>query len=469
MRQAVRPLLAALCLSTSLSSARATEPPSPVGELQRSLLSGRGAADLATELATEVGPRLAGTPGDRRAVAWALAKLTELRFEAVRAEPVTVPHWERGEAAAEIVAPFPQRLAIAALGGSRGTPEHGIEAEVVATANLATLAELDPERVRGRIVYFSERALRTRDGSGYGKTVPLRSRGAIEAAQRGAVAVLIRSVGTDSSRLPHTGAMRTTFAGPAIPAAALSNADADLLEEVLRAGQPTTVRLRLTCRQLPDEQSANVVGEIRGRERPEEIVLLGAHLDSWDLGTGAQDDATGVGLVIEAARAIAALPQRPRRTIRVVLFANEEFGLSGAKGYAELHREEVGRHQAALESDLGSGRVYQLRSRAALEDADAQAELARLLAPLGVENDTTESASGGADLSPLRRLGVPVFDLAHDATRYFDVHHTADDTADKIVPGDLAQATAAFASAAWWLAERPGTLRRAPLEAEAAP
>lgn len=466
MRIPKRLPIAALFLAAPALAA-APRLPEPVASLQKTLLAGRGATDHATELATRVGPRSAGSEGDKRAVAWAEAKLRELGFENVRAEPVTVPHWERGESEGAILEPYRQHVALAALGGSVGTAEGGLEAEVVATENLASLAKLDPERIRGRIVYFGERMIRARDGGGYGKTVEIRSRGALEAQKLGAVAVLIRSVGTDSSRLPHTGATTQEPAPAAIPAAALSNADADLLEEMTKSGRPIRFRLRMSCRVLPDEPSANVIGEVRGREKPEEIVLLGAHLDSWDLGTGAQDDGTGVGLVIEAARAIAELRERPRRTIRVVLYANEEFGLSGGKAYAREHAAELALHQAALESDFGSGRVWRLRGRTDAAEARAVlAELAPLVAGLGVELDAVEAASGGADVSTIRKLGVPVFDLSHDGTNYFDVHHSADDTADKIVPHDLAQATAAFASIAWALAERPALLARTPPEPE---
>jgi carboxypeptidase Q len=439
--------------------------PGEVVALQRAALAGTGAADLARALATEAGPRLAGSEGLARGVAWGVRTLTGLGFENVRTEPVLVPHWERGTASGEIVAPFPQAVAIAALGGSIGTTESGLEAEVVATENLETLAALvaaAPDAVRGRIVYFGERMQRTRDGAGYGKTVPIRTKGPAAAAKHGAVAALIRSVGTDSNRLPHTGTTMYEEGGAKIPAAALSNPDADLLEQELLAGGPVRFRLRLGCRSLPEVESANVVGELRGRERAEEIVVLAGHLDSWDLGTGALDDAAGIGNAIEAARLIALLPQRPRRTIRVILYANEEFGLSGGKAYAAAHAGEVARHQAALESDLGTGRVFRLRTAFAEDDAALAEALGRALAPLGVALDGSTRASGGADTSPLAKAGVPMVDLAHDVTTYFDFHHTANDTADKLVPADMAQATAAFATAAWMLAEHPNLLRRMP-------
>ena len=340
--------LVTVAAASAAGAGRSPRPPLPpeVAELQRAALAGSSAADLARSLSTEAGPRLAGSEGLARGVAWGLRTLAELGFENVHAEPVTVPHWERGAALGEIVAPFPQTVALAALGGSIGTAENGIEAEVVATENLESLAALAPETVRGRIVYFGERMQRTRDGAGYGKTVAIRWGGAMAAAKLGAVAVLIRSVGTDSNRLPHTGSMGYEDSVKKIPAAALSNPDADLLEQAVASGQPVRFRLRLTSRTLPDVESANVVGELGGRERPEEIVVLSGHLDSWDLGTGALDDAAGIGNVIEAARLISKLKERPRRTIRIVLYANEEFGLSGGKTYAGAHAEEAPLHQA---------------------------------------------------------------------------------------------------------------------------
>lgn len=468
---ASRLFLAALAgLAGGAAAADVAPPLAPeVVLLQRAASAGTAAADLARSLATEAGPRLAGSEGLARGVAWGLRTLEALGFENVRAEPVTVPHWERGTASGEILAPFPQTVALAALGGSIGTVEAGLEGEVVATENLETLAALvagAPDAVRGKIVYFGERMQRTRDGAGYGKTVPIRAKGPAAAARLGAIAVLIRSVGTGSNRLPHTGTTNYEEGGPRIPAAALSNPDADLLEQELRAGVPVRFRLRLGCRMLPDVASANVVGELRGRERPEEIVLLSGHLDSWDLGTGALDDAAGIGNAIAAARLIGDLRERPRRTLRVVLYANEEFGMSGGKAYAAEHAAELPRHQVALESDLGSGRVFRLRSSFAAEDAALAKALAEALAPLGVAHDAVTRAAGGVDISPLVAAGVPTLDLAHDVTSYFDFHHTANDTADKLVPADMAQATAAFATVAWILADHPNLLRRSPPQTE---
>ncbi len=430
--------------------------------------AGTGALALARSLTLEVGPRLAGSPGDRRAVEWALRTLRSLGFADVRAEPVVVPHWERGEAAGEILSPHPQPLAVAALGGSVATADSGLEAEVVRAESLAHLAQLAPAAVAGKIVFINGRTERARDAKGYGDTVPQRTRGAIEAAKKGAVAVVIRSVGTDSNRLPHTGTVRYEEGASRIPAAALAAPDADLLDERLRGAAPVRLRLRLTPRQLPDAESANVVGEVPGGARRAEIVLLACHLDSWDLGPGALDDAAGCGIVIEVGRRLLALPRPSRRTVRLVLFANEEFGLSGARAYAAAHAAELGRHLIAAEADLGSDRVWQISSRVAPAALPAFAEIAALLAPLGVAAGDNQ-ANGGADFIPLRPARVPVAALHHDASRYFDYHHTANDTADKLDSAGLDQSVAAYLAFAYAAANTPADFRPAPAWPPATP
>jgi len=434
--------------------------------LRDDALAGTRALEIARSLTFEVGPRSAGSPGDRAAVEWGLRTLRGLGFENVHAEKVTVPHWDRGTIAGEIVSPWPQPVVLAALGGSVGTPEaagaNGIEAEVVGVPSLAALEQLDPARLQGKIVFFDVKMERTKDIVGYRDAVPVRGAGASRAARRGAVAVLIRSIGTGHDRFPHTGAMRYEDGVAKIPAAALAPADADLLAAALASGKPVRFRLRSTARMLPDEESANVIGDIRGRERPDEIVLLGAHLDSWDLGTGGIDDGAGVAIMTEAARRIGqGKPSRPRRTIRVVLFANEEFGTSGARAYAEAHAAELAKHVMAAESDLGAGRVYRLSSAVAPDHLPQIAELAKLLAPLGVAPGDNE-AHGGSDVGPLGAAGVPLVDLDQDATSYFDWHHTANDTVDKIDPKEIDQNVAAWVALAYAVAEMPGDLGRAP-------
>ncbi len=427
---------------------------------ERALADSR-AWDFLSRLTTEVGPRFAGTDGDRRAVAWAQEALRELGFANVRAEEVTVPRWVRSTARGAITSPWPQPVALVALGGSVGTPEGGLEAEVVEVAGLDELDALDEAKVTGKIVFINRRMRRARDGSGYGETVPIRGRGASRAAAKGAVAVVIRSVGTSDNRLAHTGAMRYREDVPKVPAAALSNPDADLLAAQVASGETVRFHLELGCRREGEATSANVIGEIVSRERPDEVVLLAAHLDSWDLGTGAVDDGSGCAIVAAAARLVGELGPGPRRTLRVWLTANEEFGLSGARAYGERYAGAMPLHVAAMESDFGAGRVWQMRSRVAEAALPVARDLARLLEPLGIENGGNE-AWGGADLRPLRAHRVPFFDLRQDGSEYFDVHHTANDTLDKVDPEGLAQNVAAYAVAALVASEVDGPLGPAP-------
>jgi hypothetical protein len=341
---------------------------------------------------------------------------------------------------------------------------------VVRAGSLAELAAMPEDAVRGKIVFLDQAMERRRDGAGYGATVPIRHGGAVAAAKKGALAVVIRSVGTGGHRFPHTGGMEYEEGVAKIPAAALAVPDADVLAGQLRRaaadpeGGPVRLRLELASEVLPDARSANVMGEVRGRERADEIVLLGCHLDSWDLGMGAIDDGAGCAHVMAAAALLASLPEPPRRTVRVVLFANEELGLSGARAYAEAHAGELGRHVLAGESDFGAGRIWRFALRAAPSaEADAEA-LAGVLAPLGIEWGGT-TAHGGADLTPLGAARVPVADLTPDGTYYFDVHHTADDTLSQVDPDDLAQGAAAWSVLAFWAAETDAVLGPAP-EAE---
>ena len=437
-----------------------------VAQLQVQALAGEGALTFVRDLTVQVGPRFAGTAGDKAAVAWAEARLKALGFENVRKEAVQVPHWVRGEAQGAIVRPHPQPVVLAALGGSAPTPRAGIQASVVRVANLEALGELADEDVAGKIVFFDGGLMqRKRTGEGYGIAVRPRGMGAALAAPKGAVAVLIRSAGTSRHRFAHTGAMRYPDDVKKIPAAALSNTDADTLSAQLDAGGDVVFHLEIHSQSLPEETSYNVIGEVVGREKPEEIVLLVAHLDSWDLGTGAIDDGAGCAIVTEAARLIAGLPQRPRRTVRVMLTANEEFGLSGARAYAKAHADEIEKHVAGLEADFGPGRVWAFRSAVDPSRLGAVAEIAGLLGPLDIAYGGNE-ARGGADLSPLRPLQLPVFDLIQDGTLYFDHHHTADDTFDKIVPEGLAQNVAAYATVAYLVAEMEGDLGRGPVVKE---
>jgi carboxypeptidase Q len=433
--------------------------PDAVAALQREALSSSHAFAFVRSLCDEVGPRMAGSPGDAAAVAWGERTMKELALADVHAEPVTVKRWERGDESAQIVGPVPLRLVVAALGGSGGTGARGVEADVVEVASLADLEKLAPDAARGKIVFLDAPTRRARDGSGYGEGARGRFRGPAMAQKLGAVALLLRSIGTDHDRLAHTGAM--AFDDHPLPAAALSVPDAELLHRVLEERKTARVRLVLGAHMSGDARSANVIGEVTGRERPKEVVLVGAHLDSWDLGQGAIDDGAGVGIALETARLIAALPTRPRRTLRVVLFANEEHGLDGARAYAKVHEQEASEHVVAMEADFGADAVYAVRWLGDPATRDRFVALARLLGPLGVERDDAP-AGGGADVSPLRELGVPMLDLRQDGSRYFDFHHTANDTLDKIDPGVYASAAAAFATAAWAAADMEGDFGRTP-------
>jgi Zn-dependent M28 family amino/carboxypeptidase len=407
---------------------------------------------LLRHLTDRVGPRLSGSAGAEAAVRWAAERLKADGLE-VRVEPVMVPHWVRGEETAEIVAPATQKLAVTALGGSDPTPEAGLTAEVVEAASFEELHALGAGKVHGKIVLFNRPM--TKD-AGYGVVAPLRTRGAVEAARMGAVASLVRSLGTASMRLPHTGAMDYDAEVPHIPAAAVSSEDADLLHRLLESGEPVRVRLRLRCQRLPDAPSANVVADLPGRQAPDQVVLIGAHLDSWDLGTGAIDDGAGVAMVMESLRLLKSLGLRPRRTIRGVLFMNEENGLRGGEGYAEQHRAELSRHVAAIETDGGGARPLGFGATTGPGGLVLLREIASLLRGIGA--DRVHEGGGGADISPLRAASVPVLGLDTDGTHYFDWHHTAADTLDKVDPQELAQGAAALAVMAYVLADMPEAL-----------
>jgi hypothetical protein len=431
-------------------------------EQQRTIERLRAAAlesDLAWEivegLVTDVGPRLAGSEAEARAREWSVRMLRAHRFTNVRIEPFTLPYWDALREEAYIVAPAPHRLVIAALGGSPSTPAGGLEAEIVRFASMADLEAAPSRAVAGRIVFIDERMTRTQDGAGYSAAVTKRSRCAPVAQARGAAACLIRSVGTDPHRFAHQGGNSRQADGASLPAAALSPADADLIARLAARG-PTRVRLVIEADIRENAPSGNVIAEIRGRERPNEIVLLAAHLDSWDLGQGAIDDGAGVAIVTAAARLIRDLPRRPRRTIRILLAGAEENGVHGGKAYAREHATDT--HIVAAESDFGAGRIYRFRSRFAEPALQYARAIQRQLAPLGIVLGDN-AANGGADIDDLRKAGVPVVDLSQNGLDYFDYHHTADDTLDKIDPEALRQNVAAYAIFAYLAAENDWVFR----------
>ena len=406
-------------------------------------LNDPAAFDFVESLTTEIGQRLAGTEAHRRAVAWAEARLKAAGFENVHSEPFSFPAWIRGAEGAEIVGSVPQHLAVTALGGSVATDASGIEAEISLFRTYDDLLAAAPGSLNGKIAVVTQRMVRAQDGSGYGAANPIRRYGPSEAARRGAVAYLLRSLGTDSHRLPHTG-LNYEDGAPRIPAAALAIPDAEQLERLAALG-PVRIRLLLTPTVQEDAPSWNVVGEIKGRERPDEIVLIGGHLDSWDLGTGATDDGAGIAIVFGAARLIAGLPQRPSRTIRAVLFGAEEMNFSGA-AYAQAHEGETGKIVVAGEADFGARNVYSVQLPGGAAGSDFGHTIERIIAPLGANVDRRPALGGGDDIRELQKAGVPAVSLRQDGLDYFDTHHTADDTLDKIDPKQLDQAVAVWSA-----------------------
>lgn len=411
--------------------------------------------EIVESLTTEVGPRMAGTPGDAAAVKWGVAKLKSLGFDKVWTEPVTFPTWKRGAETAEVIAPYPQPLVITALGFSVGTPEDGLSAEIIEFDSLEALKKSAEDSAKGKIVFINKRMKRAKDGSGYGPAVSARTTGASEAAKKGAVGILIRSIGTDSDRMAHTGLMRYEEGINKIPAAALSAPDADLLENMLRRDKPVTVKVTIGAKQGGEYTSHNVIGEITGSEKPQEYVIIGGHLDSWDLGTGAIDDGAGIAITTAAAELIARLPERPKRSIRVIMFANEEQGLVGGKAYAQAHKSELSNIITAAESDFGAGPIWRIDSKVKPDALPVVDKIAEILKPLGIEYGNNE-AGGGPDLIPLRNMGISVFSLRQDGTDYFDYHHTPNDTLDKINPEHLNQNTAAYVVFAYIAAQMEG-------------
>lgn len=411
--------------------------------------------EIIESLTTEVGPRQAGSEAEERARRWGIGKLEQLGFSNVRIEPFDVEFWQRRSERAEIIAPFPQALAITSLGGSVGTPADGVHGEVARFSTLQALQDAPAEGLKGKIVFVDELMTRTQDGSGYGVAVAKRSGAANEAGKRGAVAALIRSVGTDHHRFPHTGQMTYNTDGAKVPIAALAAPDADQLQRALSRGT-VEVKLELDVQSMGQRTSGNVLGEIPGSG--DEIILIGAHLDSWDLGTGAIDDGAGIGITVAAAKLILDMKKIPKRTIRVVMFGSEEVGLIGAQAYAKRHLDELDLHIIGTESDFGAGKIWRLDSRVAQSQRHKISAIHKILQPLGISLGDNQ-ASGGPDMGPMRKLGMPVVSLKQNGWDYFDFHHTADDTLDKINRADITQNVAAYAAFIWMVANMPGDFR----------
>lgn len=424
-----------------------------VAALRDKALGDTLAYDIVEGLTTEIGPRPDGSDAEVRARAWAVARLKALGFKNVRVEPYELYNvWQRGAETAEVVAPFPQPLRLTALGNSGATPAEGLTLPVAYFPTLNDMLLAPDGSLRGKVAFVSNQMQPTQDGSSYGSQGSARFVGPAVAAQKGAAAIVIRSIGTDHGRGPHAG--NTNFpAGVApIPAAALSVADAENLERMVKLGKPVTLHLTLTPRFIGTRTSGNVVAEVPGTDRNAGVVLIGGHLDSWDLGTGAIDDASGVAITTAAAKQIMDRPGSPRRTIRVVWFGDEETGGWGGQAYAQAHAGE--RHAIAAESDFGADRVWRVETNLPASAKAVGDRLAVALAPLGIVHGAGV-AGDGTDVEPTLRLGVAAIDLNQSGLRYFDWHHTPEDTLDRIDPEQLAQNVAAWTTMLAVVADAP--------------
>lgn len=409
-------------------------------------------------LTDRIGHRLSGSPQLEQAVKWAVETLKADGLDNVHAEPVMVPHWVRGDESAEITAPAKHRLSILGLGGTVGTPAEGITAEVIEINSYEEL-EKSAAQVKGKIVLYNAPMRKDLPPfTAYGDAVKFRGTGASNAAKYGAVATLVRSVTTRSLSTPHTGSLRYLPDLPQIPAAAVTVENADLIHRLLARGDKVTVNLKLGAKTLPDVQSANVIAELRGREKPDEVVVISGHLDSWDVGTGAQDDGAGCIVAMEALRILAKLNLRPRRTIRVVLFTNEENGLRGGVAYGAVYKNALEKHIAAIEADAGGARPIGYSFEGKDGDFAKVQKIAPLLNSFGAGEIT--KGFGGADISVITNQGVPGLGLRPEPTHYFDIHHTEADTLDKISQLDLSLNVASMAIMAYVLADMPETLTR---------
>jgi len=414
----------------------------------------QGGMDKLSYLCDRIGNRLSGSPGLEKAIAWAAAQMKEDGLVNVVTPRVKVPHWVRGNESAALVEPISKPLNMLGLGGSVATPKKGITAEVVVVSNFDELEKRGRAGIQGKIVLFNVVY------QGYGRTVVYRHTGASRAARLGAVAVLVRSITPVSLQSPHTGALEYSETDPKIPAAAVTIEDAMLIQRLTDAGNSVTVHLEMEAHTLPDADSANVIGEIPGSEKPDEVVVIGGHIDSWDVGAGAQDDGSGIITALEAAHLIHKLGLQPRRTLRVVFWTNEENGGAGGIAYREWVGDRIKNHVAAIEMDGGAEKPagFGVGGR-----GDAPAELSRVR-EIGKLLDRIDAGSiqpggGGADIAPLMRDGVPGLAVRTAGTHYFDWHHSRADTADKVKLEDLRANIAAMAVMAFILADMPETLQ----------
>ena len=447
MKSYLIPALLAAAAAPALAQTSITTLPPPVVEDPKvaalrddALTNDHYAWDIVEGLTTEVGQRLAATEAEARARDWAVRRLTAMGFSNVHIEPFDMPVWTRGAEGAEIISPFPQKLVVAALGYSGSTGPEGVTGQIAYFDSVDALRAVPDEAVRGKIVFIDHHMMPAQDGSGYGQFGAPRRQGPTIASKKGALAIVIRSIGTDHHRNPHTGVQYFTDGATPIPAGALTVPDAEQLVRILKRGQPVVMHLTLVSQKTEGGHSGNVVAEVPGRDPKAPILLVGGHLDSWDQGTGAIDDGTGVAITAAAAKHIMDAG-RPLRTIRVVWFGAEEPGGFGGNALAKAHASD--RYAIAGESDFGSDRIWRFSSSLMKDQPDVYAALTAALAPLGiVKNDKGEA--DGTDVGPTITAGAPWISLGQDGTRYFDIHHTPDDTLDKVDPEQLRQNVAAW-------------------------
>ncbi len=457
-------------------SPQATPEPNPFSpqameemkRVQQSALASDYAFQITAHLTDNIGPRLAGSPQAQQAVTYIASEMRKLGLQ-VTLEKCTVPHWVRGAERAELVefsgqAPnTTQKVVLTALGGSVATPPQGITADVVVVNSFDELNALGRDKVQGKIVLYNAKFDKQLAAAGfaldaYGQAVVYRSRGASSAARLGAVASLIRSVGGADYRLPHTGEMRYAADVRKIPAGAVAAEDADLIAYLVRQGR-VRMHLTLTPETLPPIESYNVIGDLKGSEHPEQVVIVSGHLDSWDLGTGAIDDAAGVAVAMQAAQIMQQLGLKPKRTLRVIAWMDEEGGLVGGRSYTKQHAADIGNHFAAMESDLGAGHAMGINFAGPPQIEPILRPIAALMQSAGA--GVIRSAQDvGSDISPLTAAGVPSFSPIQDTRRYFDYHHTAADTLDKIVPRELQENGAVMSVLGYALTNLPVDLPR---------
>ncbi|MFC7378444.1 M20/M25/M40 family metallo-hydrolase [Brevundimonas sp. GCM10030266] len=459
MRLSAR-LLAASALALSLAAPAFAQDAATIqraAQVRDAALEQNIALDYVTQLTTRFGARPAGSKSEQDAAAWAAGYMREHGFSNVRIETFPLVGWERGEESASIVGARPQRLVVAALGHSPGT-NGVIEADVVRFDSLEALNAAPAGSLAGKIAFVDAgQMVRMQDGGGYGLLSRIRSGGPGAAASKGAVAFIMRSAGSDEHRMPHTGTTRYVEGRVPLPGFALSAPDADQLSRLIALGETVRVSLSSTAHTY-ETVSQNVIGDIPGVSRPNEIVVLGSHMDSWDLGTGAIDDGSGGAITLAAAKVIAESGRRPARTLRVILYGSEEVSQptntgNGGGAYVRGIGAAVEQHIIAGESDFGADRVYALRLPPGGQNTDFQRAATQVLYPIGVLPSAEPELHGGVDIGPLAEAGVPVFTLAQDGTRYFDLHHTADDTLDKVDPAQLTQNVAAWAGLLWLIAD----------------